>query len=81
MTGRQLSAVMVSFLFGMVCMYLAISTALDDMSDSLDYCKNENARYTHTVDGLVELGWSERRIQAYLDYGCIPYLEYVGGEK
>ena len=60
---------------------LFLGYKLGEARTSLDDCKTERDRYNSTVDGLVLNGWSDARVQQFIDYGCVPYFEHVGGDK
>lgn len=81
MSRHGLAVLIGGVLIGAGGTYWALSMVIDDLTVSLAYYQNENARYTDTVNGLVNLGWSEARIQSYIDRGCVPYLEYVKEPK
>lgn len=71
----QLLSVAVGILIGSAATWLFT----DDKTDDLALCKAENARYTNTVDGLKINGWTDERIDQYIETGCVPYLEWVKG--
>lgn len=71
----------ISALSGAIYMDWVYSQEIGQLTRDKTYYQKENARYTNTVEGLVAHGWTEERIAQYIEKGCVPYLEYVRGNK
>lgn len=54
-----------------------LSDKIGELQSSNKKLKAEVKEYTHTVDGMRLNGISEDKIADYIEYGCIPYLEWV----